>query len=1187
MQTLLRSAPWRLWCTLWIGAWLFGMAAPAGAATYAYRNDTFSYDTPSASANVVPWHSGTTGGTNGSPACTSYPLGDDDWADIVFANATTPVNNFTFTFAGTSYSGLRIYSNGMLAFGTDTSGQWRTFTNGNIPYGTALGTYATGCPGGLLSNAIIPYWTDIVAGTGNSTTGASIQYELLGTAPNRRMVISWVNVKLYNQTARYNFQVALYESPSGGLNSNFKFQYTTGSSTGLAATVGVQVNTADATLYSYNQSFIDPVAGSAVLWYPANQLIGKAAEYHFDEALWNGTAGEIKDTSGAGNNGVRVGLASNVANGQVCRGGNIPANTSNLVMDAVSTPITPASVGSIDFWFNANVKWASADAMLFDATLLAGKPFFLMKTATGTLKFSVTDSASTVMTLSSAAQSFALNTWHHVGVSWNLRPGTNQTLLQIFLDGVLTTSLRTTSSGVITPLSTLDLGDNATSGVTPTGGTPNSANGLLDEVNIYTTEINATQATSDMNATHVCKALDHFHVMHNGSALTCTLAPVTIEAHAADHSKVALSGVTMALTTSLAHGSWANVASGSINLVTNNGNGSGSYVFSNESAVTFGLQDPSAIAESLTIGAASGAITTTSGSAATCSSADYTFGSTCNTPLSFSLAGFLFSNSSTGNTFTIPAQVSGITNASPLYLRAVQASTTTPAVCNPAIISQTTAVTVGYTCNNPASCQAGNLATINSTAISSGGTSVSLSFDANASAPITTRYDDVGQITLSASKSITPPGGTAVTLNGSSNALVVAPHHFGFSSISAGPIKAGNNFAATVTAYNGLATPTVTGNFGKETTPEGVTLTSTLVTPNPVTYPAAANPTPGNNVIPGTEFGSGGMVNDANGVATVNNLAWGEVGNITLTAALTNSSGYLGSGLYASATSAAVGPFIPDHFDTAVVTSGGVPMPCPSGLTCPLLYNGFVYSGQPLRVRITAKNLAGGTTTNYHGVYGLSNIVNLSAWEALGSVTTANPPGAGVLGNASVAAAAFASGVALTSGPTYTLPAVLTAPTDIYLRAVDSVNTTVTSRLAIPATSVEGGVKVASGRISIPNVYGSERLALPTAVTVQYWSGSYWRTSSTDSTTAFDSHLASAGGNLVATVVTGLGGGMVVTGPAVASVINGVRTITLAAPLVFGSANLSLNAPAYLPSSVGRATFGIYKNPLIYRRENY
>ena len=111
-----------------IGLLLLLGACSAHAATYAYRNDVFNYDTPSGTANTVTWHA-----TSPSPACTQYPLGDDDFADVTFANATTPVNNFTFTFAGVVQTGVRIYSNGMLAFGNDTSGFWRTYTNTTLP----------------------------------------------------------------------------------------------------------------------------------------------------------------------------------------------------------------------------------------------------------------------------------------------------------------------------------------------------------------------------------------------------------------------------------------------------------------------------------------------------------------------------------------------------------------------------------------------------------------------------------------------------------------------------------------------------------------------------------------------------------------------------------------------------------------------------------------------------------------------------------------------------------------------------------------------------------------------------------------------------------------------------------------------------------------------------------------------
>ena len=72
---------WFFLCLLW---WTCG----AQAATYAYRNDVFSYDMPSASAGTVTWHAGNNASYNGPPTCTNYPNGDDDFADINFAGAT-------------------------------------------------------------------------------------------------------------------------------------------------------------------------------------------------------------------------------------------------------------------------------------------------------------------------------------------------------------------------------------------------------------------------------------------------------------------------------------------------------------------------------------------------------------------------------------------------------------------------------------------------------------------------------------------------------------------------------------------------------------------------------------------------------------------------------------------------------------------------------------------------------------------------------------------------------------------------------------------------------------------------------------------------------------------------------------------------------------------------------------------
>jgi MSHA biogenesis protein MshQ len=343
------------------------------------------------------------------------------------------------------------------------------------------------------------------------------------------------------------------------------------------------------------------------------------------------------------------------------------------------------------------------------------------------------------------------------------------------------------------------------------------------------------------------------------------------------------------------------------------------------------------------------------------------------------------------------------------------------------------------------------------------------------------------------------------------------------------------------------------------------------------------------------------------------------------------------------------GRFIPDHFDTAIGTVAGVPMLCPAGQTCPVpisapayawtyadatarlaatgfvpsdigsiarqldnttfwrlvaitpvwvqFDSGFIYSGQNFTTQVMARSLAGGTMLNYYGNY--AHAVTLSAWNAPGSVATQNPNGA--LANTAITAATFGAGVAttVTNRPVYTLATVATVPTDIYMRAAESGGDSVTSlRATNPTTSsVEGGVRVLVGRMKVSSAYGSEQLPLPLTATVQYWNGTNWLNSTTDSVTSFNP------ATMLVTIRKGplLVGDVVVTDIGTVAVAGGLRPFTVNRPGVAGSADLLLggvDAPSYLltgsngaavnPGVPGRVTFGVYKGSdrFIYRREN-
>jgi MSHA biogenesis protein MshQ len=299
-------------------------------------------------------------------------------------------------------------------------------------------------------------------------------------------------------------------------------------------------------------------------------------------------------------------------------------------------------------------------------------------------------------------------------------------------------------------------------------------------------------------------------------------------------------------------------------------------------------------------------------------------------------------------------------------------------------------------------------------------------------------------------------------------------------------------------------------------------------------------------------------------------------------------------------TSPYFGRFIPDHFNTAVTLTAEVPMACPAGLTCPVSYNGFVYSGQPFALNVSAMNSSDVQTQNYQGNF--SKAVALSAINAVGGTEIATAAPGGTLTAVAVPAVSFSSGGTAAPGtpasPVFTFATTPTAPTDVYVRALDTDG--VTSLRSVAASSVEGGVKVVNGRGMVPNAYGSELLRLPiNGVEVQYYNGTRWENSSTDTTLleVGNVSLSSCSGNLgnpapdckIAPI-------MGVNSRTQFAMVSGERvgSITLNAPGAGndGSVDVSLNGggwPAWLPSTTGRATFGIYKgnSKFIYIRELY
>ncbi|MBL8337949.1 MAG: hypothetical protein JNM97_14360, partial [Rhodoferax sp.] len=310
----------------------------------------------------------------------------------------------------------------------------------------------------------------------------------------------------------------------------------------------------------------------------------------------------------------------------------------------------------------------------------------------------------------------------------------------------------------------------------------------------------------------------------------------------------------------------------------------------------------------------------------------------------------------------------------------------------------------------------------------------------------------------------------------------------------------------------------------------------------------------------------------AGGRATVASQSWSQSGALRIAA----SGSYFGNTV--TGRSAVLGRFSPRGFTTAVTTQG-----------C----GAFTYSGQPMTaVRITA--LDGSSTPTATANY-------VGAFVRTVTLSDAGGGSAGTFSAHTAGSAAFVGGVAVIA-PVYTFTDPRTAPLNLALRATDGE--------ASSAGIAEGSAAIRSGRLRIPNVYGSELLALPVPMEAQYWNGNAYVTNTLDSCTsvpasaiamgnyqkalsACETRLSPTGtisfaagrpaGSGVSLSRPGLGNAGTVELTLNAGATASGSTCLAASP----SAATAAGLPWFGTTAPARATFGIFKSPLIYGRENY
>jgi CSLREA domain-containing protein len=365
---------------------------------------------------------------------------------------------------------------------------------------------------------------------------------------------------------------------------------------------------------------------------------------------------------------------------------------------------------------------------------------------------------------------------------------------------------------------------------------------------------------------------------------------------------------------------------------------------------------------------------------------------------------------------------------------------------------------------------------------------------------VSTKYKDVGQIKISMSDG---------TISGASSTFVVKPADIVLSDVKmpavagtcsvadptmviavldlgvpqneAQTFTAGKKFCVTVTVKDSEGT--TTPNFGNETAPETIKLTSTIVASGGVNNPpVTADPT-------------GFVFSNTGGFVTSAEVSWGEVGIIKLNASIDDAD-YLGAGDITGALSDDIGRFIPADFS---VTNSQVPelqTLCNAG--------GFSYIGDAINYNqkpgftVTARNFNGVTTQNYTGVWAKLTAVNAIP-DPIYSEPTWGAPSTGLGGDDNPTIAEAAGVITLNFNAVDALTFTRADPFNnfdaaisfsVNLQDADGVAASVNPHV-INSILFDAGVQVRYGRIRVGDARESELLSLALPVVAEYYNNGF------------------------------------------------------------------------------------------------
>lgn len=854
------------------------------------------------------------------------------------------------------------------------------------------------------------------------------------------------------------------------------------------------------------------------LFFSCNSVAPPAiGQWQLDEASWTGANNEIIDTSGNDLHGRAINLdalpntgRSNPAlpsNPGTCGYGDFDGlNDGYLQIDDPGTN----SILDLDTAFTVST-W------IYPTSYPAAGDLATMVSKDTNYEFHIDENGQIFwwwgggsQELTSAA-TLTLNHWAHISITY--RSGQQA----IYINGV-GDATNTSNTALSTNNDPLLIGTDL--------ALPNRRFvGLIDEVNLFDTDLTALQIQEVMQQTRPCVIpnIDHYAINHSGTGITCEAENIQITAHDASHVETDSAGITIRVNTTSSTGGWLasdsnwTLMSGTGNLVST-GDGEVEYTFATgESSVELALANISLAAIDIDV-------VDTGDSSVTDDE-----GSSEDALLSFSDTALRFYNDANGDgnadgNDPIAGPLTAGTNSSLYILKAIETNTDT-GTCQARLLGLQS-VNLAYECRDPQNCvrdqdmlfnsgaiQENNLNTINDY------NALDLTFDAEGEVSFNISYQDAGQVRLHANLSLAASGeDPAVTLSGSSADLISRPAELFISRIEtlagdANPgttnsgdnfVNAGSAFLVEVEARNSAGG--LTPNFGRETSPEAITLnTQSLVFPGGATFPALNSPAA---FSPGAALGQ--FENSA--------LSWPEAGSLTINASISDGD-YLGSGDISGTTSATIGRFSPAYLQ---LDSHSIIPGCVTGNFSYMSGQAISYRPMSMNYSISAQGNGTGTLDNVDTIWGYPNLtLSAQAEEDNNGTNVANrsfvPSGTWVRGEYIVTAnGGFARALdgsnEVADGPFDSLQFGLMADSNIDSADFQtaSLNMNATSSTDCVSDTNCNAIHIGStqalrfARLFGQNAHGPETAALPVPLRVEYWNGNQFITSDVDSCSVID-----------------------------------------------------------------------------------